>query len=237
MLTPLKKTKLYEEISRQIISLINNGELKPGDKLPPERSLAEQLGVSRTAVREALRALESMGYIESKVGGGTFVKELSLENIINPVSQMFKNDEKLINDIIAVRLLLETEMASLAAKSINEEKKEKLENALQYMNDEISRGEVGLVGDNLFHAALAEAGDNSAMSIISDMCAELLSKTRLATLEIPGQSEQSLKEHEGIYEAVANGDSRLASKRMKEHLINAMKNVSKKTSKRNSDKK
>ncbi|MBR2224130.1 MAG: FadR family transcriptional regulator, partial [Christensenellaceae bacterium] len=179
MLTPLKKTKLYEEISKQIISLINSGELKPGDKLPPERSLAEQLNVSRTAIREALRALESMGYIESKVGGGTFVREISLENIISPVSAMFQQDESLLKDLIAVRLLLETEMASLAAKHITPEKAMKIEEAIVLMRKEVAKGEIGLRGDNSFHAALAEASGNSAMSLISDMCMELLSKTRL----------------------------------------------------------
>lgn len=227
MLTPLKKTKLYEEISKQIITLINSGELKPGDKLPPERTLAEQLNVSRTAIREALRALESMGYIESKVGGGTFVREISLENIINPVSAMFQNDEKLLKDLIAVRLLLETEMASLAAKNITPEKAAKIEEALNLMRKEISNGEIGLRGENSFHTALAETSGNSAMSLISDMCTELLSKTRYATLEMPGQPEQTLSDHISIYEAVVTGDSRLAAKRMREHLNSATKNISK----------
>ncbi|MBE5759352.1 MAG: FadR family transcriptional regulator [Clostridiales bacterium] len=236
MLTPLKKTKLYEEISKQIISLINSGELKPGDKLPPERSLAEQLNVSRTAIREALRALESMGYIESKVGGGTFVREISLENIISPVSAMFQQDESLLKDLIAVRLLLETEMASLAAKNITPEKALKIEEAIVLMRKEVAKGEIGLRGDNSFHAALAEASGNSAMSLISDMCMELLSKTRLATLELENQPEQSLSEHIMIYEAVIAGDSRLAAKRMKEHLNNANKNLSKRKSKQSQEK-
>lgn len=236
MLTPLKKTKLYEEISKQIISLINSGELKPGDKLPPERSLAEQLNVSRTAIREALRALESMGYIESKVGGGTFVREISLENIISPVSAMFQQDESLLKDLIAVRLLLETEMASLAAKHITPEKAMKIEEAIILMRKEVAKGEIGLRGDNSFHAALAEASGNSAMSLISDMCMELLSKTRLATLELENQPEQSLSEHIMIYEAVIAGDSRLAAKRMKEHLNNANKNLSKRKSKQSQEK-
>ncbi len=217
MLTPLKKTKLYEDISKQIISLINSGELKPGDKLLPERTLAEQLNVSRTAVREALRALESMGYIESKVGGGTFVRELTLENLISPVSSMFQNDEKLMKDLIAVRLLLETEMASLAAKKITPEKAEKLKKALNIMMDEIANGEIGLRGENSFHTTLAEIGENSAMSLISDMCGEVLSSTRLATLKLPGQSEISLSEHMAIYDAVVSGE--VSEQRLNESVL------------------
>ena len=149
---------------------------------------------------------------------------------------MFQQDESLLKDLIAVRLLLETEMASLAAKHITPEKAMKIEEAIVLMRKEVAKGEIGLRGDNSFHAALAEASGNSAMSLISDMCMELLSKTRLATLELENQPEQSLSEHIMIYEAVIAGDSRLAAKRMKEHLNNANKNLSKRKSKQSQEK-
>ena len=90
MLEPLVKTRLYEEIVKQIINRIKSGELKPGDKLPTERELASQLKVSRTAIREALRSLEVMGVIDSKVGSGTFVKEMSLDSLMDPLQAYLK---------------------------------------------------------------------------------------------------------------------------------------------------
>jgi len=228
-LTPLKKTKLYEEISAQLVSHIHSGHFKPGDKLPPERTLAEQLGVSRTAIREALRSLESMGYIESKVGGGTYVRAISLESIISPVSAMLNKDEKLIAELLSVRLLLETEIASLAAQNITLEKAAKLKTSLQVMEEEIARGEIGLTGDNMFHSCLAEISENGAMSLISDMCAELLSKTRLATLEIPGQPQDTVRDHYEIYDAVIAGNAALAAKKMTMHLNKAHENLARRT--------
>lgn len=225
MLEPLKKTRLYEEIVKQLQELIRKGDLKPGDKLPPERELATQLNVSRTAIREALRSLELMGFIESKVGGGTFVKKVTLDNIIDPFSTILSQDKKLIMELIEVRMLLEAEIAKLAARRINDEKAALLEKAIELMEKEVAEGGIGLEGENAFHNTLAEAADNSAMMKILNMCGDLLSSTREATLKIPGQPQKSIIDHRKIYEAVRNGDERKAKALMKEHLVKAYKNL------------
>ena len=225
MLEPLKRTRLYEEIVKQILDLIQKGRLKPGDKLPPERKLAEQLCVSRTAIREALRSLEMMGYIESNVGGGTYIKSISLENVMSPFSTMLSQDEMLLVELIEVRQLLEAEIASLAARKITPEKTATIEATLHMMEEEISSGGDGITGENAFHDALAKASENSAMSIILDMCGELLSRTREATLRIPGQPEKSLEDHKIIFNAVKKGNPQAASAAMREHLIKAQKNL------------
>ena len=79
---PINSTRIYEEIVRQIRTLISEGKLKSGDKLPPERELAERFKVSRPSVREAMRALESMGLIEIRLGEGTFVREISVDSLV-----------------------------------------------------------------------------------------------------------------------------------------------------------
>src|ERR1051326_3600983 len=83
---PIKSTRIYEEIVRQIKTMISEGRLKSGDQLPPERDLAEKFVVSRTSVREALRALESVGLIEIRPGEGAFVKEVSVEALVEPLA-------------------------------------------------------------------------------------------------------------------------------------------------------
>jgi GntR family transcriptional repressor for pyruvate dehydrogenase complex len=225
MLEPLKKSRLYEEIIKQLQELIRNGSLKPGDKLPPERELGKQLNVSRTAIREALRSMESMGYIESKVGGGTFIRQITFNNVLDPFSDILAQDKKLIIELIDVRLLLEVEIARLAAGRINNEKAEAIDRALSLMDKEIAGGGIGIGGDNAFHAALAEAADNTAMMRILDMCADLLSSTRQATLKIPSQSVKSLADHVAIADAVKAGDTAAAAALMKEHLLKAQKNL------------
>ncbi|MGI6161419.1 MAG: FadR/GntR family transcriptional regulator [Christensenellales bacterium] len=227
MLEPLKKTRLYEEIIKQLMELIKNGSLKPGDRLPPERQLAEQLNVSRTAIREALRSLETMGLIESKVGGGTFVKAITLDNIIDPFSAMLMQDKTLIRELIEVRRLLEGEIARLAANRVTDEKVEHISQAIEAMKKDIESGGTGLTGENEFHNALAMASENGAMIKILAMCRELLSKTREATLSIPGQPEKSISDHQAILNAVKCGDGDKAKYLMKVHLNKAIKNLEK----------
>lgn len=225
MLEPLKKTRLYEEIVKQLIELIEKGELKPGDKLPTERELAVQLNVSRTAIREALRSLELMGFIESKVGGGTFIREITLDNVIDPFSSILAQDQKLKMELIEVRLLLETEIVKLAARRITPEKASDILKSLELMEKEIKNGGNGINGDNGFHNALARASENTAMMKILNMCSDLLNLTRMATLEIPGQPEKSLRDHRAIFEAVSKGDEEKAAELMRDHLIKAQKNL------------
>jgi GntR family transcriptional repressor for pyruvate dehydrogenase complex len=225
MLEPLKKTRLYEEIIKQLQELIRKGELKPGDKLPPERELAVQLNVSRTAIREALRSMEMMGYIESKVGGGTFIRQVTLDNVIEPFSGILSQNKKLMMELIEVRMLLETEIAKLAARRIDNRKITVVEETLKLMKKEVSEGGIGLEGDNAFHNALAMAADNLAMSKILNMCEDLLSSTRESTLKIPDQPQKSIDDHSKILEAVKNGDEKKAGMLMKEHLVKAYKNL------------
>lgn len=225
MLEPPKKTRLYENIIDQLIALIKDGTLKPGDRLPPERKLAEDLNVSRTAIREALRSLETMGYINSKVGGGTYINAITLGNVMNPFSAILSQNKKLIVELLEVRMLLETEIARLAAMRITPQKIQALQKAIDNMRSEIAAGRTGLHADSEFHNALAVASENEALKLILDMCGDLLTQTREVTLSIPGQPEITLKDHEQIFEAVRKGDSSLAARRMKQHLVDAQRNL------------
>ena len=87
--------KLYEEIAAQMMEQIRSGALRPGDRLPPERALAEEYGVSRTAIREALRSMEMMGCVESHVGEGTYIKTPSLQEIVDPFSMLIAQNGRM----------------------------------------------------------------------------------------------------------------------------------------------
>ena len=225
MLEPLNKTRLYEDIVKQIMDSIKSGELKPGDKLPTERELAIQLNVSRTAIREALRSLETMGVIYSKVGSGTFIKEMSLDILMDSFSGILKKNERLIIELIEVRMLLEVEIAKLAARNINEDKIQAMEKALRLMENEIKEGGLGVKGDNAFHNELASAADNLAMTSILNLCGELLSTTRKAALKALGDPRIGLEHHWAILEAVKSRDEDEAGRLMKEHLEIAFNNL------------
>src|SRR5256886_11731425 len=112
-LAPIKSTRIYEEIVRQIKGMIAEGRLKSGDQLPPERDLAEKFLVSRTSVREALRALESVGLIEIRPGEGTFVREISVEALIEPLPLVMASHRGAIAEPFEARRRVESAVAAL----------------------------------------------------------------------------------------------------------------------------
>ncbi|MDR1586245.1 MAG: FadR family transcriptional regulator [Treponema sp.] len=221
----LQHKRIYEEVVDMIIQRIRTGDLEVGQKLPPERVLAEEMGVSRTSLREALRALESMGYIHSVTGGGNYVNSVSLEHVLSPLSAMVAQDKNLAFDIIEVRRHLEVHMAALAAKNATKQQVAQIYGSILNMQSEIEAGGNGVLGDNQFHLEIARASQNKAFAIIVELIAELLAESRKATLDIPGQPVKSIDDHMVIFEAIRAGDEQKAAAAMSEHLVKAQNNL------------
>ena len=209
-----------------MLAQIHAGTLQPGDRLPPERALAEEYGVSRTAIREALRSMEMMGCVESRVGEGTFIKAPSLSNIVDPFSMVLAQNRQLGSELIEVRLILETEVAALAARRRTQQQLQALEATLQDMEQDIAAGGVGLEADESFHSILAQAAGNDALNVMLDMCAGMLSRTRPITQAIKGVPKMTLKDHTAICNAVRAQDEKAARRLMRMHLNRALRNLS-----------
>ncbi len=109
-----RRNRVYEEIARQIEKLITD-KLKPGDKLPPERQLADMFGVSRSSIRDAIRALELSGLVEARQGMGTVVRERDNDAAINPLTQILLKQRVLVSELIDVRKMIEPPLARRAA--------------------------------------------------------------------------------------------------------------------------
>jgi GntR family transcriptional repressor for pyruvate dehydrogenase complex len=227
MFSYLQHKRIHEEVVDVIIQRIRSGALTVGEKLPPERVLADEMGVSRTSLREALQVLESMGYIYSVTGGGNYVNSVSLEHVLSPLSAMAAQDKDFARDIIEVRQHLEVYMAALAAKNATKQQISQIYSAILTMQAEIENGENGINGDNQFHLEIARASGNKAFAIIVELVAELLAESRKATLAIPGQPSKSIDDHLAIFEAIQAGDDELAAAEMSKHLIKARRNLSK----------
>src|SRR6056297_817035 len=224
---PIKRSRLSEQVLDRIKTAIKNGTYKPGDQLPNERDLAEQLQVSRASVREALRTLGNMGFIESHVGvnGGTYVKEITIDGIIDPVSDMLGSEHQVILEMLDFRLVIETEYARIAAEQRRTEDLEKIRASLEQMEQELDSGEIGLGGDNAFHEAIALATHNSVFLRMLLVSKGLLSRTRETTLSITGQPKMSLEDHWKIYRAIEAGNLDEAATQMRTHLVKAQKNA------------
>jgi GntR family transcriptional regulator, transcriptional repressor for pyruvate dehydrogenase complex len=223
MIEPVKKIRLYESITKQLQRLIKDGELKPGDQLPPERELAERMNVSRPSIREALRTLEMMGYLESRVGvyGGTFIKQLTIDTIISPFSTLLLQNENYIIELLEVRLVLEIEVSRLAALRRTEDDLVRMSEAVAAMEQQIQAGESGFSGDNDFHHALAKAAHNNVLEQFVAMCGDLLEIERESHLRmIKGESKKALNQHKGILTAISEGNEEKSQALMGKHILN-----------------
>jgi len=216
---PVKSTRIYEEIVRQVKGLIAEGRLKSGDRLPPERDLAEKFMVSRTSVREALRALESRGLIEIRAGEGAFVRDISLEALIEPLALVILPHREATRELFEARRLLEPAIAALAARRATAEDIAEMERILEEQAKEVAQGRTGLAQDAAFHAALAQSAHNRAITRIVSALMDLLTQSREESLHTPGRPTRSHQDHLRILGAIRRRDEVGAHRAVLDHLI------------------
>jgi len=218
-LEPIKSARIYAEIVRQVKQLIAEGKLKSGDRLPPERDLAEKFVVSRTSVREALRALESRGLIEIRAGDGAFVRDISVETLIEPLALVILPHREAVGELFEARRLLEPAIATLAARRATPEEIAAMERILEAQGKEVAEGRTGVAQDAAFHAALASSAHNRAISRIVNALMDLLTQSREESLQTPGRPARSHQDHLRILEAIRRRDEMAAHRAVLDHLI------------------
>jgi DNA-binding FadR family transcriptional regulator len=216
---PINSTRIYEEIVRQIRTLISEGKLKSGDRLPPERELAERFKVSRPSVREALRTLESMGLIEIRLGEGTFVREISVDSLIEPLALVILTQREAVGELFEARRLLEPPIAGLAARRSTKDEIQEMERILEEQARDVAAGRTGLAQDAAFHAAIASSAHNRAITRIVHALIDLLTQSREESLQIPGRPRRSHQDHRRILKAIQRRDAASAERTMLDHLV------------------
>jgi len=225
MLKAIKKTRIYEEVVSQIHDLIRQAKIKPGDQLPSERELAETFRVSRTSVREALRALEAQGLIVSRTGAGNFVAELPVEALIAPLATLLIEEKNALADIFEMRKLIEPHIASMAAERATKRDIERMKKILDKQREVVSRGETGVEADAEFHFAIGRATQNQALQKLVSGLMEILSRSREESLQTPGRNQESLDSHHRILLAIQEHDQQKAREAMLYHIEQVERNV------------
>jgi GntR family transcriptional repressor for pyruvate dehydrogenase complex len=223
VLEPIRPKKISEEIVEQIKALIAKGELKPGDRIPSERDLATMLGVSRPSVREAIMVLEAMGFVESRQGGGTFVRALTETSITDPLARLVEQkDPELLRALVEVRMGLESWSAYLAAQRAEDGEVAEMRRLYEVMETQARRGVWDAEVDADFHYAITAASHNSLQMHVLDSIHTLFHTTiQVALTEFYRQRshvEKLLTQHREILEAIAAHDPERARQQMMIHL-------------------
>lgn len=213
--TRISRPRLYEQLVEQLLSFIEARKLGPGDVLPAERDLAEQLGVSRATLAQALVALEVLGVIDVQHGtGAVLVYRPSIATVIKGL----REHSNRLPDIVEARSTLEVKLASLAASRRTIEDMKAIDSAIEAMAEEVSAGDKGAHGDELFHQAVTAAAHSSVLEQMMAFIAEMVLETRLESLGQPDRPEQSLASHRKIAEAIRAQDPQKAADAMQSHI-------------------
>ena len=202
----------------QIRELVRDGSLKHGDRLPSEREMAERLQVSRSSLREAMRALELQGMVASRPGAGTFINTGQFDAMASVIASCLVDSHQTVQDVFEMRRILEPGIAALAAERATEEDICQLESALGEQREQIERGESGVSGDSAFHFALAKATQNAALIKVVMAVADTLHQSRDRSLQTAGRAQRSLASHQDMLELVRSGDCTGAREAMEHHI-------------------
>lgn len=219
MFKPIKKAKVYEEIVAKIKDMVEKGRFKSGDQLPVERELAEVFRVSRSSVREALRSLESQGFIESRQGDGTYIARQPVESIVRPLASVILTEKDDQMELFEMRRMIEPDLAYLAAERATEEEIAMMEKVLSLQQEQIDRGDYETDVDRNFHYIMARAARNKALLRITDNIIDLLAESREQYLQVEGRPQKSILRHREVLEAIRDRDPERAEKCMLEHLV------------------
>jgi GntR family transcriptional repressor for pyruvate dehydrogenase complex len=223
-----RSTRLSDKVADAMLNTILQRGLRPGDALPSERELGEQYGVSRTVVREAVRALTSRGVIDARAGRGLTVAQVAAEAVSMSMQLYLHGQEQIpYPKIHEVRATIETQIAGYAAERGTDaeiaELRELTESMRRHEHDREKHSEI----DVEFHRALARMTHNELYLIMLDSIGPVLLEIRRATFSLPNDGEKAYEEHNRIIDAVARRDPEAAREAMRAHLGNAERDWSK----------
>lgn len=209
-----------EQVVQQILGLIQSGNLKPGQQLPPERELATILEVSRPSLREALRALSVLGVVKIRQGGGVYVSALDPESLLGPIHFFISLDDHNIEDLFEARILVESAITKLAAQKISDDQLTLLRGLVGDEDGLLDDPQRFIEADVEFHQAIFDAAENSFLGRVATSLHVLGRASREITGYIPGVLKNSIKDHQRVLAALEQRDPKRAGAAMERHLRN-----------------
>ena len=217
LIEPIRRSRLYQGIVEQIEGLLERGDIRPGDQLPPERQLADQFQVSRASVREALRTLELLGIVETRPGGGTFVRRTTPDDLARPLTSLMARGHT-VADVIELRGLIEPALAALAAERITAAQLAELEEIFAEQERKVVDAEPWAEEDTRFHEAIGHAARNELLTTMLGVVWDVLRESREQWLQTNQRAHASLDAHRRILAALSARDPDAARRAAADHI-------------------
>lgn len=219
----LNKTLLPQTVAREIQTMIQNGTLKTGEKIPSQREFSQRFGISRASLREALLTLESVGLVKTEAGRGTFVAD-GRDGVSGHMAPWRYSDSYSVFDVFQTRLMLEGQIAALAAGRLTANQIEQMEQATRQMEECWARQDrlANVEADLDFHATIVSACSNAMLRALYRTVREQVTETQRQPIPItdPDRMRESIAEHRRIIAALKSNDAASARREMELHIRN-----------------
>ncbi len=218
--TPIQRESVAEQVARRILDLVVARQLRPGDQLPPERDLAESLGVSRPSVREAIRGLSILGVVRSRQGGGSTISALDAQALLSPIQFFLALEESNIRALYDARSLIESDVARRAAVSMDNAALDRLQGVLAAQAGTLTDATAFRASDFAFHEAIWQGCGNPFLRRIGESLNVLGLEVRKRASETAGVLEQSFRDHRRLLDALRARDPEAAAQAAAAHMQN-----------------
>lgn len=216
--TIFERPRLTDQVVTHMTRMITSGDWSAGAALPPEGELAQQLGVSRTVIRECVRVLASRGMLDVRQGRGTFVTPPAAWTVTEPLALLVKADRSELHNWLEVRTILEVESAALAAQRLTDDDRERLRAAVRRLEKESAHPDAYMEADIDFHLTIARATKNPALARLLRPVVQPLREEFQETVQISQARDNATREHHAIVAAILVGDAPAARAAMTAHL-------------------
>lgn len=220
---PIRMERVSEKVANQLKKVIRDGIFKVGDRLPSERELAEQMGVSRPSVREAIQQLEMLGMVETSHGGRSVVKNIAEQEIRSPIEVFLEEDRQRVLELTEVRAFMESWAARMAAQNCTESEVQAIRRHLEEMERDFEKGQIRFEVDFKFHTEIAAATHNTIFVHLIDSIYQLINYSvkihREQVFIAPESQKKILDHHRKIFSGIEDRDPDAAEAAMKEHLF------------------
>jgi GntR family transcriptional regulator, transcriptional repressor for pyruvate dehydrogenase complex len=212
-----RAARVYDVIVQHVERLVEDGSLKPGDRLPSEREMARRFHVGRSSVQDAIRVLDARGIVKLRQGGTTVVRDPS-DSLVGLLAEVLIRKRTLVEELMDVREIIEPALAARAAEHATEADIKYLNGILLRQAEKVRRGESAVEEDFEFHNTIARVAGNSVVLAVLDTLINLLAETRRIAFQVKGRAEASLRGHRRVLRAIQRRSPKAAESGMRAHV-------------------